>query len=102
MSASIKVIDYKRPPPPQVRETEGDGKRSVRSLSGFRRDSEILFVPNGSLSSANSESPGCMCGALVLSFVFAFLSYVVEYFVDIYVGRFYLCFVCLWALMGLL
>ncbi|XP_063590071.1 pre-mRNA splicing regulator USH1G-like isoform X1 [Penaeus indicus] len=43
----------------KVRETEGDGKRSVRSLSGFRRDSEILFVPNGSLSSANSESPGC-------------------------------------------
>ncbi|XP_037787478.1 Usher syndrome type-1G protein-like [Penaeus monodon] len=41
-----------------VRETEGDGKRSVRSLSGFRRDSEILFVPNGSLSSANSGKRG--------------------------------------------
>ncbi|XP_042880375.1 Usher syndrome type-1G protein homolog [Penaeus japonicus] len=42
----------------KVRETEGDGKRSVRSLSGFRRDSEILFVPNGSLSSTNSGKRG--------------------------------------------
>ncbi|KAG7165744.1 Usher syndrome type-1G protein-like [Homarus americanus] len=45
----------------KVREVESDGKRSVRNLSGLRRDSEIMFVPGGSLSSTNSESPGCMC-----------------------------------------
>ncbi|XP_042855326.1 Usher syndrome type-1G protein homolog [Penaeus japonicus] len=33
----------------KVRETEGDGKRSVRSLSGFRRDSEIPFCPERQL-----------------------------------------------------
>ncbi|XP_071512187.1 pre-mRNA splicing regulator USH1G isoform X1 [Panulirus ornatus] len=43
----------------KVRETESDGKRSVRNLSGLRRDSEIMFVPSGSLSSTNSESPRC-------------------------------------------
>lgn len=42
----------------KVRETEGDGKRSVRNLSGLRRDSEILFVPNGSISSTNSGKRG--------------------------------------------
>ncbi|XP_076065790.1 SAM_USH1G_HARP domain-containing protein Sans [Oratosquilla oratoria] len=31
-----------------------DGKRSVRSITGLQRDSEILFVPNGSLSSTSS------------------------------------------------
>ncbi|CAL4063708.1 unnamed protein product [Meganyctiphanes norvegica] len=31
-----------------------DGRRSVRSIAGVRRDSEIIFVPNGSLSSTAS------------------------------------------------
>ncbi|KAK8735302.1 hypothetical protein OTU49_005611 [Cherax quadricarinatus] len=42
----------------KVREVESDGKNSVRNLSGLRRDSEIMFVPGGSLSSTNSESTG--------------------------------------------
>ncbi|KAK4325903.1 hypothetical protein Pmani_003558 [Petrolisthes manimaculis] len=42
----------------KVGKMESDGKKSVRNLSGLRRDSEIMFVPNGSVSSSNSESPG--------------------------------------------
>lgn len=42
----------------KVREMEADGKRSVRNLSGLRRDSEIIFVPSGSTSSTNSGKRG--------------------------------------------
>ncbi|XP_042227960.1 Usher syndrome type-1G protein homolog [Homarus americanus] len=42
----------------KVREVESDGKRSVRNLSGLRRDSEIMFVPGGSLSSTNNGKRG--------------------------------------------
>ncbi|MPC80726.1 hypothetical protein E2C01_075314 [Portunus trituberculatus] len=54
----------------QVGTIESDGKKSVRNLKGLRRDSEIIFVPNGSLSSTNSESSTCMwrlCFVLVLT-----------------------------------
>ncbi|RXG70027.1 Usher syndrome type-1G protein-like [Armadillidium vulgare] len=41
----------------QVQDTESDGRKSMRNLSGLQRDSEIIFVPTGSMSSAESESP---------------------------------------------
>ncbi|KAG1651352.1 Usher syndrome type-1G [Nymphon striatum] len=46
----------------KVRETEGFGKISVRSLSGLRRDSEVMYVPkhdsqsNGSCASSQGSS----------------------------------------------
>ncbi|XP_045604686.1 pre-mRNA splicing regulator USH1G isoform X2 [Procambarus clarkii] len=42
----------------KVREVESDGKKSVRNLNGLRRDSEIMFVPGGSLSSTNNIKRG--------------------------------------------
>ncbi|MCL4141052.1 UNVERIFIED_CONTAM: hypothetical protein GTU68_015199, partial [Idotea baltica] len=40
----------------KVRATETDGKKSIRNLSGLQRDSEIIFVPSGSMSSTESDS----------------------------------------------
>lgn len=46
----------------KVRETEGYGKTSLRSLSGLRRDSEVMYVPkfdsqsNGSCGSSQGSS----------------------------------------------
>lgn len=56
-----------RPPPRaadsefKMREIE-DGKRSVRSLSGLRRDSEVLFVPKYDISSKNGGKRGKISG----------------------------------------
>lgn len=45
----------------KMREIE-DGKRSVRSLSGLRRDSEVLFVPKYEITSNNPGKRGKIAG----------------------------------------
>lgn len=54
-----KMMDENRGPNDfKVGTIESDGKKSVRNLKGLRRDSEIIFVPNGSLSSTNNGKRG--------------------------------------------
>jgi hypothetical protein len=53
--------------PPQdsdfkVAEMESDGKRSVRSLSGLRRDSEVMYVPKYDISTNNMGKRGKING----------------------------------------
>lgn len=54
-----KMMDENKGPNDfKVGTIESDGKKSVRNLKGLRRDSEIIFVPNGSLSSTNNGKRG--------------------------------------------
>lgn len=41
----------------KVRGIESNGKKSVRSLSGLRRDTEVLFVPKGCAEEPTSQRP---------------------------------------------
>lgn len=41
----------------KVRGVESDGKKSVRSLSGLRRDTEVMFVPKGCAEEPSNARP---------------------------------------------
>lgn len=48
----------------QIGEVEGDGRRSIRSLTGLRRDSEVMYV--GTLSVPGNHQRGKIPDAFIV------------------------------------